>query len=74
MSEPAWPVLTALPHTIAVLLCGALQAEGLRAQLERDALGVVYGLSTGGHATRVLVHPDDARNAHRLVAELETPV
>lgn len=74
MIAPGWPVLTALPHTIAVLLCGALQAEGLRAELERDALGVVYGLNSGGHATRVLVHPDDARDAHRMLIELETPV
>lgn len=74
MTDAEWQVLTALPHTIAVLLCGALRAEGLRAELERDALGVVYGLNSGGHATRVLVHPDDARPAFELLAELETPV
>jgi hypothetical protein len=67
-------VLTARPHTIAVLLRGALRAEGLRAELERDALGVVYGLDTGGHATRVLVHPQDARRAHEILAELEAAV
>lgn len=68
-----WEVLTALPHPTAVLLSGALRAEGLRVALERDALAVVYGLSAGGHATRVLVHPDDAQRAHDVLAELEAP-
>lgn len=73
MTTADWQVLTALPHTSAVLLRGALRAEGVRAELDRDALGVVYALSSGGHATRVLVHPDDARRARDVLIALETP-
>jgi hypothetical protein len=65
-------VLTVLPHMAAVLLCGALRAEGVRAELERDVLGAVYGLDSGGHATRVLVRPDDVERARAIVAALDT--
>jgi hypothetical protein len=54
-----------------VLLRGALQAEGVRTELDRDGLGAVYGLDTGGHATRVLVRPADADRARRVLAELD---
>lgn len=66
-----WHVVTVLPHMAAVLLRGALQAEGVSARLDRDALGAVYGLDTGGHATRVLVRPADADRARRVLTDLE---
>jgi hypothetical protein len=66
-----WHVVTVLPHMAAVLLRGALQAEGVSARLDRDALGAVYDLDTGGHATRVLVRPADAGRARRVLTDLE---
>lgn len=66
-----WHVVTVLPHMAAVLLRGALQAEGVQTRLDRDALGAVYGLDTGGHATRVLVRPVDAARARRVLVDLE---
>jgi len=66
-----WHVITVLPHMAAVLLRGALQAEGVSARLDRDALAAVYGLDTGGHATRVLVRPSDADRARRVLTDLE---
>lgn len=69
-----WKVLTALPHTAAVLLRGALQAEGIAAEVDRDALSVVYGLDSGGHATKVLVRGRELRRARKLLADLEAPV
>jgi hypothetical protein len=68
-----WQVLTVVDHTTAVLVRGALQAEGLRAELDRDALGAVYGLSTGGHATRVVVPVDEADRARAVLAALDAP-
>jgi len=71
VTDRDWHVVTVLPHMAAVLLRGALQAEGVRAELDRDALGAVYGLDSGGHATRVLVRPADADRARGVLAELE---
>lgn len=71
MTDRDWHVVTVLPHMAAVLLRGALQAEGVRAELDRDALGAVYGLDSGGHATRVLVRPADAARARGVLADLE---
>lgn len=73
MTEGDWRVITVLPHMAAVLLRGALQAEGVRTELDRDALGAVYGLDTGGHATRVLVRPADVDRARQVLAELDRP-
>lgn len=67
-----YPVLTARPFVQAQLIVGALQAEGLRARLERDVLGSVYGLDSGNFATKVLVHPDDLDQARALLAEIES--
>ena len=69
--DGAWSVVTVLPHMAAVLARGALRAEGVEAELGRDALGVVYGLDSGGHATRVLVRPDDVERARAVLAGLE---
>jgi hypothetical protein len=71
VTRDGWQVLTVLDHTTAVLVRGALQAEGVRAELDRDALGAVYGLTTGSHATRVLVPRDQVADARSTLAELE---
>lgn len=73
MTRDGWQVLTVLDHTTAVLVRGALQAEGVRAELDRDALGAVYGLSTGGHGTRVVVPPHQAAEARAVLAALDAP-
>ena len=67
-------VLTALPHTAAILLQGALRAEGIGAQLARDGLAVVYGFDGGGYATRVLVPADEAARARRVLEALDAEV
>lgn len=73
-SEPTgqWQVLTALPYTSAVLLQGALRAEGITAELERDGLAAVYGLDGGGFATRVVVPAGDAERARGVLSVLES--
>lgn len=72
--EPDLVVLTALPHTAAILLHGALRSEGITAQLYRDGLAIVYGFDGGGHATQVLVARGDVDRATQLLHELDTPV
>ena len=67
-------VLTALPHTAAILLQGALRAEGIAAQLARDGLAVVYGFDGGGYATRVLVPAGEVDDARRVLAALDAEV
>jgi hypothetical protein len=68
-----WRVVTALPHTSAVLLQGALRAEGVRAELERDGLAAVYGLDGAGLSTRIVVPAAEADRALRILSELESP-
>lgn len=72
--EPDMRVLTALPHTAAILLCGALRSEGVAADLHRDGLAVVYGLDGGGHATQVLVPERDIERAAALLRDLDAAV
>ena len=67
-----WRVVTALPHTAAVLLQGALRAEGIRAELERDGLAVIYGLDGGGFATRIVVPAGDVERALDVLSDLES--
>jgi hypothetical protein len=69
-----WHVLTALPHTSAVLLQGALRAEGVAAELERDGLAAVYGLDGAGLSTRIVVPTDQADRAVRILSDLESSV
>lgn len=71
MSRSDWHVVTVLPHMAAVLARGALLAEGVHAELDRDVLGAVYGLDSGGHATRVLVRAHDARRAREVLDAME---
>ncbi len=66
-------LLTARPFVQAQLLSGALTAEGLRVRVERDALGLIYGLSSGTFATRVMVAAEDFDRARAVLAEIETP-
>jgi hypothetical protein len=68
-----WQVLTALPYTSAVLLQGALRAEGIPAELQRDGLAAVYGFDGGGFATRILVPASDAQRARGVLHVLESP-
>jgi len=69
-----WRVLTALPHTSAVLLRGALRAEGIDAELERDGLAAVYGLEGAGLSTRIVVPADQADRAAQILSDLESSV
>jgi hypothetical protein len=62
--------LVALPPVHAEVVRGALEAEGFRVRLERDSLGVVYGLQTGRFATRVLVPEEDLPKARALLDEI----
>lgn len=64
-------LLTELPAPLAQIVKGALEAEGIPAFLERDALSSVYGLDTGLFATRVLVPPEMLAEARALIAEIE---
>ena len=66
-------LLTARPPAEAVILVGALQSEGLRVLAERNGLGAVYGLTSGGFGTGVLVHVDDFERARELVVAMEAP-
>jgi len=70
MSSP-YAVLLSRPHVVAEIVRGALEAEGLDVKLERNGLGVVYGLQHGPWATRVLVARDDLPRARELLAEIE---
>jgi hypothetical protein len=55
-----------------VLLQGALRAEGIAAELERDGLAAVYGLNGGGFATRIVVPASDAKLARGVLSALES--
>lgn len=66
-----WVEVARRPTVLARLVAGALAAEGLEVHLDRDGLGAVYGLSTGAHATRVLVRAADLERARALLRELE---
>lgn len=63
--------VAALPHNVAMVAKGALEAEGLVVVLDQPALGAVYGLQHGPWVTKVLVPPDDADAALALLAEIE---
>ena len=67
-------MLTALPHTSAVLLRGALRAEGIAAEVERDGLAAVYGLDGAGLSTRIVVPAHQAERAARILSDLESTV
>lgn len=59
-------------HSVkAAIVKGALEAEGIPAQLDRDGLGVVYGFEAGPWATRVLVPVEHLEAARALLHEIE---
>ena len=64
-------LLTARPDPVAQLLRGALESEGIDVVVQRDAIASVYGLSTGSHATRLLVPSDQLDAARRILADLD---
>ena len=64
-------LLTARPPAEALIIAGALGAEGLRVRAERNGLGAVYGLTSGGFGTQVLVHVDDYAAAAELITTIE---
>ncbi|QBI21451.1 hypothetical protein ER308_19010 [Egibacter rhizosphaerae] len=63
--------VTELPHPLARIVQGALEAEGIPSRLQRDALSGIYGLETGIFATRLLVPADRADEARALIAAVE---
>jgi hypothetical protein len=65
-------VLTALPHTAAILLQGALRTEGIAAELARDGLAVVYGFDGGGFSTQVMVPGHEVERARQVLSELDS--
>lgn len=67
----AYRALTARPFVLAQLIKGALEAEGFDVRLQRDGLGVVYGLDSGTFATRILVAEADLDRARSVLAEME---
>ncbi|MGH8931946.1 MAG: DUF2007 domain-containing protein [Egibacteraceae bacterium] len=64
--------LTALPSALAQIVKGALEAEGITVVLDRDFLGLVYGLDSGAWATRLLVDADQLDRARTLLDQFET--
>lgn len=64
-------VVAALPYAFAQVVKGALEAEGIRVRLERDALSSVYGLDSGMFATRLYVADEDFEAARDLIDEVE---
>jgi hypothetical protein len=62
--------LRRLPHPIAEIVRGALEAEGIATDI-RTGLGSVYGVDVGPFATRLYVRADDVARAEALIAEVE---
>ena len=65
-------VLTVRPFHLAQIMSGALQADGIDAVIERDALAHVYALNTGAHGTRVYVPEHQLERARALIREIES--
>jgi hypothetical protein len=62
--------LRRLPNPIAQIIRGALEAEGIEADVQ-SGLGQVYGLDAGPFATRLYVRSSDVERAEALIAEVE---
>ena len=62
--------LMTAPNALAQIVKGALEAEGLRVTVDREARSP-FGLDTGWFATRVLVAEPDLARARELLAEIE---
>jgi hypothetical protein len=63
--------LRSLPLPIAQIVAGALEAEGIEADLPRNLLGSVYGIDAGPLSTKLLVRRSDVARAEALLAEVE---
>jgi hypothetical protein len=62
--------LRRLPNVLAEILRGALEAEGIPAEV-RTGLGSVYGIDAGPFASRLYVRQSDVAQAEALIAEVE---
>lgn len=62
--------LMTAPNTLALIVRGALEAEGLRVVVDRQERSP-FGLDSGWFATRVLVAPEDLARAQELLAEIQ---
>jgi kynureninase len=62
--------LRRLPHPIAQIVRGALEAEGIETDV-RTGLGQVYGVDAGPFATSLYVRHSDVARAEELIAEVE---
>jgi hypothetical protein len=68
-------VYTAQGHMRANVIKSKLEAAGIAAILSYEALSRIYGLTVDGIGqVRVLVRPDAAAEARRLLAEENPPV
>jgi hypothetical protein len=62
--------LRRMPHPIAQIVRGALEAEGIETDV-RTGLGQVYGIDAGPFATRLYVRRSAVARAEALIAEVE---
>ncbi len=66
-------VYTAQGHPRAHVIKSKLEAAGIAAMLSYDSASLLFGLTVDGIGkVRVLVRPEDAEEAHKLLAEQET--
>jgi hypothetical protein len=63
--------LRSLPLPIAQIVKGALEAEGIEADVRRNLLGSVYGIDAGPLSTKLYVRMSDVPAAEALLAEVE---
>ncbi len=63
--------LRRMPHAIAQIVRGALEAEGIPTDV-RTGLGQVYGIDAGPFASRLYVRRSDVPRAEALIAEVES--
>lgn len=72
MSDPdPFVELRRLPHPIAQIVRGALEAQDIETDV-RTGLGQVYGIDAGPFATRLCVRRSDVDRAEALIAEVES--
>lgn len=62
--------LMTAPNALALIVQGALEAEGVHAVVDRQERSP-FGLDSGWFATRVMVAADDLQRAQELLAEID---
>ncbi|MEX0659104.1 MAG: DUF2007 domain-containing protein [Egibacteraceae bacterium] len=62
--------LMTAPNALALIVQGALEAEGLHVVVDRQERSP-FGLDSGWFATRVLVAAGDLQRAQELLAEID---